>query len=123
MSARVTRIEGLDRLRGQLAALVPELEEAAKRATKDSAEAVRDDARGKVRVDTGNLRDKLDIHYSDEGKTADVGWKDREDWYASVHEHGTRRIPANPALGPALEAERTKFEERLRTEVRRVLRG
>ncbi|WP_228995318.1 HK97-gp10 family putative phage morphogenesis protein [Streptomyces sp. DH8] len=123
MAAWVTRIEGLDRLRDQLEALVPELEEAAKRATKDSAEAVRDDTRRTVRVDTGNLRDKVDIHYSDEGRTAEVGWKDRHDWYASINEHGTRRIPANPALGPALEAERTRFEERLRTEVRKVLRG
>lgn len=123
MAARVTRIEGLDRLADQLAALVPELEGAVRRAAKESAEAVRDDTRRRVRVDTGNLRDTVDIHYRNEGLTAEIGWKNRHDWYASINEHGTRSIPANPSLGPALEAERARFEQRLRTEVRRVLRG
>ncbi len=122
MSAHVTRIDGLDRLRDQLEALVPELEAAARRTTQESAEAVRAETRRNVRVDTGNLRDTVAIYYTNEGLTAEVGWKARHDWYASLHEHGTRRIPAKPSLGPALEAERARFEARIRAEVRRVLR-
>lgn len=122
MAQPTVQIEGLDRLRAQLEALVPELEAAAKRVVKESAEAVQAQARQNVRVDTGNLRDELAIDYQDSGLTAVVGWKARHDWYASIHEHGTSRIPAQPALGPALEAERARFEERLRQEIRRVLR-
>lgn len=122
MAQPTVQIEGLDRLIQQLEALVPELEAAAKRAVKESAEAVQAQTRQNVRVDTGNLRDQVDIEYKDNGLTAIVGWKNRHDWYASIHEHGTSRIPAQPSLGPALEAERAKFEERLRQEIRRALR-
>ncbi|WP_327376200.1 HK97 gp10 family phage protein [Streptomyces sp. NBC_01216] len=115
-------IEGLGRLREQLEELAPQIEAAVKRAVKESAEAVRDETRRGVRVDTGNLRDKVDITYKDEGLSAEVGWSDRSDWYAAVQEHGTRRMPANPVLGPALERERNELPRRVRTEVRRELR-
>lgn len=114
-------IEGLDAFRARLAELAPQITTAAKKAVKESAEAVRDEAKQGVRVDTGNLRDSVDITYADDGLTAEVGWRDRDDLYASLHEHGTRRIPAKPVLGPALEAERAKFPDRVKTEVRRVL--
>lgn len=122
MARQTVQIEGLDRLKRQLEALAPELEAAAKKAVKEAADAVKEQTRQNVRVDTGNLRDEVDIEYKDDGMTATVGWKNRKDWYATVQEHGTSRIPAQPALGPALEAERARFEERLRQEVRRVLR-
>ena len=75
----------------------------------------------RVDVDSGNLRDSTDIKYEDDGLRAEVGWRDRDDLYASLHEHGTRRIPAKPVLGPALEAERAKLPDRIRAEVRKVL--
>lgn len=114
-------IQGLDRLRARLAELAPDITAAAKKAVNESAEAVRDEARQGVRVDSGNLRESTDIAYEDEGMRAEIGWRDRDDWYASLHEHGTRRIPARPVLGPALEAERTKFPDRITAEVRKVL--
>ncbi|WP_030744452.1 HK97-gp10 family putative phage morphogenesis protein [Streptomyces sp. NRRL F-5135] len=119
-NSRVT-IEGIDRLRDRLAELEPTILAAAKRAVRDSATAVREDTRRGVRVDTGNLRDKVAVHIEDDGLRAEVGWRDRHDWYAALHEHGTRRIPAQPALGPAIEAERTKLADRIRTEIRRDL--
>ncbi|MFE2936665.1 HK97-gp10 family putative phage morphogenesis protein [Streptomyces sp. NPDC059278] len=115
------RIEGMDRLRRRLDELAPVIIAAAKKAVAESAEEVQADARRGVRVDTGNLRNKVAIHYENEGLKAEVGWKDRHDWYAALHEHGTRRIPARPALGPAIEAERSKFADRIRAEVRKVL--
>ncbi|MET9516387.1 HK97-gp10 family putative phage morphogenesis protein [Streptomyces sp. NPDC002994] len=117
---RVT-IDGMDKLREALERLAPDIIAAAKKTVKESAEAVREDTKRAVRVDTTNTRESVDIDYQEDGLRAEVGWKDREDWYVSLHEHGTRRIPANPALGPALEAERAKFEDRLKAEVRKVL--
>lgn len=116
------RIVGLAQLRERLADLEPELIEASKRAVEASAEAVRDETRQNVRVDTGNLRDKVAIRYSSDHLKASVGWKDRADWYAITQELGTKSIPAHPALGPAAESERTRFEARLRAEVERILR-
>ncbi|MFD0344009.1 HK97-gp10 family putative phage morphogenesis protein [Streptomyces sp. NPDC127117] len=121
MARNTVRIEGMDRLRRRLDELAPVIIEAAKKAIAESAEAVQADARRDVRVDTGNLRNKVAIHYENDGLKAEVGWKDRHDWYAALHEHGTRRIPANPSLGPAIEAERSKLADRIRTEVRKVL--
>lgn len=115
------RIEGIEHLRRRLEELTPLLEEASRAAVKASAESVRDDTKANVRVKSGNLRDKVDIHYANAGLTAKVGWKDRHDWYAALHELGTKRITAHPALGPALEAERAKFDARLRIEIRRRL--
>ncbi|MGW3627285.1 HK97-gp10 family putative phage morphogenesis protein [Streptomyces sp. NPDC000880] len=117
---RVT-IEGIDQLRDRLEELAPTILAAAKRAVRDSAVAIREDTRRSVRVDTGNLRDKVAFYPEDDGLRAEVGWRDRSDWYASLHEHGTRRIPAKPALGPATETERGKFPDRVRTEIQRDL--
>ena len=75
-----------------------------------------------MRVKSGNLRDKVAVHYSTDHLKASVGWKDRADWYAVAQEFGTKSIPAHPTLGPALEAERARFEARLRAEVERILR-
>lgn len=114
-------ISGGAGLRARLMALAPEITAAARKAVKESAEAVRDEARQGVRVDTGNLRDTVDITYAEGGLSAEVGWRNRKDWYASLHEHGTRRIPAKPTLGPATEAERTKLPDRIADEVRKAL--
>ena len=115
------QVHGLDSLRESLNGLAPKLIQASRAAVEASSEAVKEQTRNTVRVDTGNLRDKVAIHYARGGLSAKVGWKDRHDWYATIHEHGTQRIPAHPALGPALEAERARFEDRLKIEVRRVL--
>ncbi len=75
-----------------------------------------------MRVDTGTLRDGVGIEYEEDGFVATVGWHDDRHFYAAFHEHGTRRVPAQPALAPALEAERPRYRARLTEEVRRVLR-
>jgi HK97 gp10 family phage protein len=119
-STRVS-IEGIDDLRGRLEELGPTIIAAAKKAVRESAEEIKAEAKKNVAVDTGNLRDSVDIKYEDDGLRAEVGWRDRDDWYASLHEHGTRRIPANPVLGPATERERPKLPQRLTEEIRRAL--
>ncbi|MFC8704720.1 HK97-gp10 family putative phage morphogenesis protein [Streptomyces anulatus] len=115
------QIEGLDALRDQLADLTPTIRAAGFKALKDSAEAIRADASAGVRVDSGNLQQSAKARFHNNQLLAEIGWWDRDDFYVIVHEFGTRKIPARPALGPALEAERTKLAARIQAEVRRAL--
>jgi len=115
-------IEGLERLRGQLEALAPEIRAACMKALKESAEAVSADTKANVRKDTGNLQESVKERYENNNLRAEVGWWDEDDTYAVYSELGTRKMPAKPALGPALEAERNKIGDRIKAEVRRVLR-
>ncbi|MEU9654193.1 HK97-gp10 family putative phage morphogenesis protein [Streptomyces sp. NPDC048110] len=119
--AHVT-ITGLARLRGRLEDLPDDIKRALARAVKESAEAVRDDVKRTVAVNTGNLQEKVDIRYQEEGLVAQVGWHDQEDYYAVFVERGTRSQAAQPSLMPALERERGRYRARLTEEVRRVLR-
>ncbi|MFF7365817.1 HK97-gp10 family putative phage morphogenesis protein [Streptomyces sp. NPDC008125] len=114
-------VQGLDALRDRLEELAPTLRAACHRALVQSAEAIRDDTARAVRVDTGNLRDSVKVRTRNSELVAEIGWWDRDDRYASIHEFGTRRIPARPALGPATEAERARIGARIQAEVRRAL--
>ncbi|MFJ9885934.1 HK97-gp10 family putative phage morphogenesis protein [Streptomyces sp. NPDC091287] len=121
-SGITVEIQGAARLRGRLEELDDAIVQALKKAVKEAAEAVKADTQRDVAKDSGNLQEKVDIKYDDDGLTARVGWHDPEDFYAHFLEAGTRRAPAQPALGPALEAERGRYQGRLTEEVRRALR-
>lgn len=114
-------IVGLEALRDRVDDLASEIRAAAFRALKESAEAVRSDTARAVRVDSTNLQRSVNARFHNNQLRAEIGWWDRDDLYAILHEFGTRRIPARPALGPAIEAERTKIGDRIRAEVRRAL--
>lgn len=114
-------IEGLDALRDQLADLTPTIRAAGFKALQDSAEAIRADASGGVRVDSGNLQRSAKARFHNSQLRAEIGWWDTDDRYVIFHEFGTRKIPARPVLGPAAEAERTKIAARIQAEVRRAL--
>jgi HK97 gp10 family phage protein len=115
------RIEGLDHLADRLKDMPEQVTAALRRAVKESAEDIKRETLLNVRKDTGNLQRKLAIRYEQEGLRAEVGWFDRDDYYAHFHEFGTKSIPARPALGPAVEAERGKIRDRLTDELRREL--
>ncbi|MCZ4612358.1 HK97 gp10 family phage protein [Streptomyces sp. Lzd4kr] len=119
--AHVT-ITGIARLRERLEDLPDEIKQALVKGVKESAEAVRDDVKRNVPVDTGNLRESVDIRFREGGLVADVGWFDQQDFYAVFVEFGTRSRPAQPSLHPALDRERRNYRARLTEEVRRVLR-
>ncbi|MFB7225238.1 HK97-gp10 family putative phage morphogenesis protein [Streptomyces sp. NPDC056227] len=114
-------IQGLDALRDRLDELGPTIRAAAFKALKESAEAVRSDAAQNVRVDTRNLQRSVKARFENNRLRAEIGWWDQDDKYATFLEHGTRRIPARPVLGPALEAERAKIAARIQAEVRRAM--
>ncbi|MEV4672167.1 HK97-gp10 family putative phage morphogenesis protein [Actinomadura sp. NPDC049382] len=120
MTERVT-IEGLDELHRRLEEVGEQIREAAGKAIKDSAEAVRDDAREQVRVDTGRMKRGLKAFVKKADLSAEVGWRDPDLYYAKFHEFGTTRIPANPALTAAAEAERSRLPDRITEDVRRAI--
>ncbi|MFJ2701885.1 HK97-gp10 family putative phage morphogenesis protein [Streptomyces sp. NPDC087428] len=121
-SGMTVEIQGLARLRQQLEDIDDEILQAIKKAVKESAEAVKADTARDVPKASGNLQRKIDAKYQNDGFNATVGWHDPDDYYARYLEAGTRRRPARPSLGPALEAERHRYRGRLTEEVRRVLR-
>lgn len=114
-------ITGLDRLADRIGELSEEILAAARKAVKESAEDVQRETLLNVRKDTGNLQRWLKVRYRKEGLHAEVGWFNKAAYYAWFHEFGTKTIKANPALGPAIEAERHRIGDRISDEVRRAL--
>lgn len=114
-------VVGLGRLRRRLADLDDEIHTGAANAVTEAAEAVRDEARDAVRVDTGALRRGLKAFVDEGALSADVGWRDPDLYYAQYQEFGTSSISANPALTAAAEAERGRFPGRVTEDVRREI--
>lgn len=114
-------VVGLGRLRRRLADLDEEIKEGAANAVAEAADAVRDQARDAVRVDTGALRAGLKTYVRPAQLSADVGWRDPDLYYAKFQEFGTSSITANPVLTAAAEAERTRFPDRVTQQVRREI--
>lgn len=112
---------GTDRLRSQLADLRTDIRQAAFEALREASRSVVDDVKGKVARDTGNLAESVNARYHNSQLMAEIGWWDLDDMYAYWQEVGTRRRPANPALVPALEAERAKIGDRINSKVGAVL--
>ncbi|PWG08778.1 hypothetical protein DF268_36015 [Streptomyces sp. V2] len=120
---RRARVEiiGLNRLHERLAEIVPALKAAARTEIGNAGDAMTADVRRNVRVDSGNLRTSTKPTYEKDGLQVSVGWRDQDDLYSVFHERGTRHVPANPTLIPALERAGREFVARLRDEVRRQL--
>jgi HK97 gp10 family phage protein len=73
-------------------------------AVRTSVEAVEQDAKSRVAVASGDLRDA--IHTEMDGDSVSVIAGDDKVFYGHLVEHGTSRVPARPFLVPALEANR-----------------
>ncbi|MEU3161407.1 HK97-gp10 family putative phage morphogenesis protein [Streptomyces griseoincarnatus] len=114
-------IEGLPELRRRLEEMPAQLRLACFRALKESAGAVVDGTKGRVKVDTRNLHGSVKARFENNRVRAEIGWWDRDDRYAIWQEFGTRRMPANPSLGPALEEEKRHLPDRIKREIRKEL--
>lgn len=114
-------IEGLPRLAEQLDELATSIRAACFKALMESAEAVVTGTQQKVAVDSRNLHRSVKARYENNRLRAEVGWWDQDDQYAIYQEFGTKKMPANPSLGPALEQERNQIDARIKAEVRKVL--
>ncbi|MGQ5580928.1 HK97-gp10 family putative phage morphogenesis protein [Streptomyces sp. ECR3.8] len=114
-------IEGLPELRQRLEQMPIQLKLACFRALKESAGAVVDGTKGRVKVDTRNLHGSVKARFENNRVRAEIGWWDRDDRYAIWQEFGTRKMPANPSLGPALEEEKRHLPDRIKREIRKEL--
>lgn len=118
MARTTISIEGLNRLRLQLNRVPAHIREGARDAIEESAEAVRDQVRREIRVNTGNLRRSVRIRkIGAHGLSADVGWFSRDDYYVKFQEFGTSSITADPVLTRASAAETARFPRRVRRHV------
>lgn len=91
-------------------------------AIKESAQAVRQDARWFVPVDTGNLRDAITIRKKSD-KRSEVYIDTSDVHYGHIVEFGSSDRPENPFMGPAAARERGQFKARVVAEVKKVADG
>lgn len=115
-------ITGSEALLRQLDHATSRMHKAVREAVEESADAVVAGTKRRVAVDTGNEKISVEKHMS-EGAVirAEIGWKDRDDRYAIWQEFGTRAMPARPALGPAMNAEKRKIRARIQEAIARVI--
>jgi len=96
--------------------------EGAGAAVRESSEAIRAQVERTVRVWRGLLRNKIRVReIGARGLTADVGWFDRDVYYAQFQEFGTSSITADPVLTRASLEEEREFPRRVRNEIERRL--
>ncbi len=91
----------------------------------ETQEAV-EDAKNRVPVDTGALRDSIKRTISKKKLTATMSAggkvKGVDTYYAFFVEHGTRKMPARPFLYPAARAHEKDIAERLGDEIYDLLK-
>ncbi|MCI0687123.1 MAG: HK97 gp10 family phage protein [Sporichthyaceae bacterium] len=116
---RKVKIRGLRELQRVLDRLAGDVRDAAADAVREAAEAVQRREQATVATDTGTLRDGIEIRYSDDGRTAEVGVFDPDLYYAEFVEYGTSTAPEQPFARPAAEAARTEFPGTVTDVVRR----
>lgn len=73
-------------------------------AIKAGAEAIAEDAQGRVPVDSGALRDAIHVEQIPGGYSVVAG--NDQAFYGHIVEHGGARTPSRPFLIPAFEAKR-----------------
>lgn len=94
-------------------AFLEELPRAVRRASRESAEAIRQGAADRSRVRTGAMRRGWRVTEDADGITVDNPVA-----HTIFNEYGTRRMSAQPMLTPAVEEERAQFPSRVADAVR-----
>jgi HK97 gp10 family phage protein len=85
--------------------IIAELEAKADLATRAVAERIEQEAKQRVHVNSGDLRDEIHVD-REESKKYYVVAGDTDVFYGHMEEFGTRHSSAHPFLVPALEANR-----------------
>lgn len=107
----MSTVVGGDKLRRAMAETTGDIRAGIRSAVADTLDAIRDDARRQVPVDTGQLRDSLETMSHSGGMGGAVGAFGSA--YAPFVEFGTSKMPARPYLLPAAERERQRLVRRL----------
>lgn len=126
MSVEVN-MSGMDELLQKLETMGNKAGRIENQALKKAAETVLDSAKDKVPIDTGKLKDTLDIgkvKTKDGVKYIEVGitkGDNSEIYYGKFIEWGTSKRPATPYLQPAYEENIRKVEEIIKQELKEGL--
>lgn len=88
-------------------------------ATKLGAEAIAQEAKNRVPVRNGTLRDAIHVEFKGDADWAVVAGNSKA-FYGHMVEHGTTRAPAHPFLIPAFEARRVAVQAAIRTALQRL---
>jgi len=105
-------------LRSRIPSIAAQLQARVDGALRAGAEAIEQQAKQRVPVASGDLRDAIHVEREAMGEYAVVAGDDNV-FYGHMVEFGTARVPARPFLVPAAEASR----DTIVTAVTTVLRG
>lgn len=104
-------------LQNDFARIARDLRPALQAVVAETAVNVSGDAKQRAPVRTGNLRRSIITRHH--GGLLSIVSSDVE--YGPYVEYGTSKMPARPFLLPALEANRARFEERVRSTIARLV--
>lgn len=113
------KIRGLDSLQRKLRRLGKVVEQATDAAAEEIAEEVAWDAEAMVPVDSGELRDSIEVEKTKDGYR--VGPRDDVE-HALFVEWGTSRSPAQPYMQPAAAGKQKKYRKVAAAEINRRVR-
>jgi HK97 gp10 family phage protein len=104
----------------RLPQIVAELPVAVRAALVASAQKIAQDAKDRVPVKSGRLRDGIHVEIGEEGVLVVAG--DRDVFYGHMVEHGTTHSPPHPFLVPALEQNRGETVAAIDAAIRKAAR-
>jgi HK97 gp10 family phage protein len=116
-------IKGLDRLMSKLNAMGGNVLDALGKAVEHTTQVAISDAEVNAPVDTGMLEQSI-VHGSDvvRGSDSVTGIVGTSAYYAIYQEMGTVKMAAHPFLMPALNANKSTFEQFARKELETAIR-
>ena len=117
------QIKGLDSLMAKLNAMGGNVLDALGKAVEQTTQVAISDAEANVAVDTGMLKQSIvhgsDVVYNTDSVTGIVG---TSAYYAIYQEMGTVNMDAHPFLMPALNANKSTFEQLARKELETAIK-
>ena len=105
-------------LTSRIPEIILELDLRMQEGVENGARTVADQAKTRVPVDTGRLRDA--IHTEPEHLDAYVIAGNEDVWYGHLVEHGTSKTPPRPFLVPSLEENRTGIVKDVRDRLKEL---
>lgn len=118
MASEGGRVKGLDKLKASLAAMRKRLTTSNEEALRELGQEMKTRMKAAVPVDTGKLRDSIDVEMKGGGITVGPRGVD----YAGYVEFGTSRSPAQPYIRPVAEWARVNAPKRFRKSVEGAIR-
>lgn len=105
--------------KSRLPQIISELPVAVRAALVASAQQIAQDAKDRVPVETGRLRDAIHIELTEEGVEVVAG--DHEAFYGHIIEHGGVNHPPHPFLVPALEQNRDNAVAAIKAAIKKTV--